>query len=618
MKIKCNWAFILLLALLCIKGAAFADTFNTLYRVSARDTDIALSKPISKYLEDEKADTGVLPNALVWAVGSPINANGDSIVSAKDSFGTVIARASVAPLKNKAGAAIVFQNIYRNAAGRFIGTIYKWAGGITIAQSGGNSFQEVIVARNRAIRQAYTLAFYDITDLKLSLYSTSYATSGDTNGNSTFAVLAWYDPPDPLFPPDFPKGQLNLSKTVQRDDADVLVSVSNLVNVTQLSIQVDTVAPIYATGQPIGSSKPTFGYQISTGASVAQPAGTPGAVSYITLYGRGTSGDWFMLDYRTLTPYGHLSTFEFTTVDSIMAGRTRRIRYSQNPSTLLLDMSGPTRILTDDFTAAGAETGDLSMEMRINFDTPLAYLGTHYWSLTYGYISSSSSAATLKDYYSSSVASNFYTSVVVPSPSAMFSMNLTPWSKPITGASGTFPGLQLAAPIRLEVYPLAAWSASGCFVDAVTGAALTPAGTQGSLPLGSPTTTTALGNVEITGPVNISVTNPYPNSRFIVLLTDPSNTTTKIAEVDSRLSYVSAPFDLIADVLSAVTVDGNYTMRVLAMTPADRAALSTVTGPGYSESPVAGYGWMSLANITFTYSNRVTINGMILSVEQRQ
>ena len=209
MKIKFNQLFLVSIGLLCISSSVFADNYNTLYKVFVRDSDVALSKPISKYLEDEKADTGTLPNSLVWAVGSPINANGDSIVSAKDPFGTVIARASVAPLKNKAGAAIVFQNIYKNAAGRFIGTIYKYAGAISTAQSGGNSFQELIIARNRALNQPYTAAFYDITDLKLSLFSTSFASTTDTNGNSTFAVLAWYDPPDPIFFPAVPQERCN-------------------------------------------------------------------------------------------------------------------------------------------------------------------------------------------------------------------------------------------------------------------------------------------------------------------------------------------------------------------------------------------------------------------------
>ena len=121
-------------------------------------------------------------------------------------------------------------------------------------------------------------------------------------------------------------------------------------------------------------------------------------------------------------------------------------------------------------------------------------------------------------------------------------------------------------------------------------------------------------------PLTVTIQNPYPLSRYIVLMTKPKGVVVKLAENDQRaVNAVLHSLDIVIDKPTRGTRGGNgiYTLRILAQTCIDTGVLNGTGVPadGYVEPVDAvypGYGWVSIGNVTFTYDGTIEVHGMVI------
>ena len=193
--------------------------------------------------------------------------------------------------------------------------------------------------------------------------------------------------------------------------------------------------------------------------------------------------------------------------------------------------------------------------------------------------------------------------------SSMLPYTFSAWTRDITGASGTFPAMQLAGPVILNIYPLASSSLSG-LEDPITSAPLaTVVITQGaSVSIAQSVTFEVLA---------VMITNPYPNSRHLLLLESPSGSIVKLTENDLKASAVTGPAQLLVNNTAQFSGDGTYTIHVLSQTPTDvgySLVNAGIPAAEYTEPTVPGYGWVSLGSFRINYiESAVTINSSITS-----
>jgi hypothetical protein len=561
-------------------------------------------KSVGQFLEEAKAahPQNRYPVQIQLAVGYPLQADGRVNMTAegppfppRGSFNL-----TASPLLNHAGVAMVFTGLFYSN-GRLYGSMYKWKGGISWAESGGSSFTEARIAAARAgSRDTTPFLNIDLTGVVVKTAAT--ANRSDLNGNATVVAIASWNSisAPPVLPP--PTGSLALSKPVQRSGTTILVTPSTQLQ-TALSVQRRTgVAPPYSPGQNIGPTKPSFGTEVATdnNVGVAQTADVPDAVVYYALFALGGDNNWYFLDSKTLTPYGYVAGFDVLSLDTrstlALTGLNRRTRADKTYG-IALDTVGGSQILTRLPRDPAHDAADHEMELwATGFSAPNTGLANQGFQPGGPVFNAAPPGSILKGTH------NFLLGQPAISlgglqrpPETPYALDIVPWSRPVTTATGTASGVQLSSPVRLTVYPVAGFELVSGIIDLRRGVCRNR-GTQGeNIALPGP-------DVELDVNVTMQVLRPYPHSRVILVAQDPNGALLKVAEVDNRMSPSDATFEMTFNTLDPFyDGTGNYTFYLMAETPVDTAMLAGAGLPGYSEPTTPGYGWVKIGTVTFWF-----------------
>jgi hypothetical protein len=236
------------------------------------------------------------------------------------------------------------------------------------------------------------------------------------------------------------------------------------------------------------------------------------------------------------------------------------------------------------------------MELRANnFSAPNAALATQGFQPPGSYFDASPPGDIEKGRLRYSMTPRWSLPNLLKPTETPYAFDVVPWSRPVTTATGTAPGVQLSAPVRLTVYPVAGFELVSGLIDLKKGV-LTNRGTQGeNIALPGP-------DVELDVSVTMRVLRPYPHSRVILVARDPNGAMLQVAEVDNRMSPSDAPFEMgFNTVTPFFDTTGTYTFYLMAETPVDQATLAGAGLPGYVEPTTPGYGWVKIGSVTFFY-----------------
>jgi len=570
---------------------------------SATSSDAAYT--VAGLFNSETA-AGRPPKAFEIEVGGPSSTNGSAWAwyGVYGTDGAILWQSAY--MGYKQGAALVMANL-NVVNGHIYADIYQFSSNFGWYPS---SFTYAELSSAYAFNAMPIQVQYDVTLLRFNMSGAASGWAGYYYG-----LFADQTPPVTTHPGiRLPSGAVILSKSTQRTDANFLVSAS-VTDATEVIITRSTAGYPGAIGTALGGL-PSFGATIldttnMAALSLTQTPGTPGTPDYFALFAKGVdNGLWYYLGQSALSPYGTLLTLDITTPDSIVVGAVRRLR-SEQSFNLNLDTSQVGGLLSV-VSGTGTEAGDHYLDVQV----AQATVGTKYFRpgppVSLGATADSSSGVMKGIQSFHGQASDMVASVPGATPlTTMLDFAFSGWTRTISGAYGTFAPMSLAGPVHLDVYPQSSSSVLG-FVDPATGNVLAATTvSQSGLATIPGTVTLASGFV-------VTITNPYPNSKHLLLLYRPDGSYVNLQTVDNT-STANTTIPIMLTVLDNAAFsagDGVYKLYLLSQTPTDAGTTLVMLGipaASFTAPDLVGYGWVSDGVVTINYKNpTVVINGSLI------